>query len=47
MYPLSCLENESKLADMIKLNRNQSQHEFVNESSYEVYRNGDEQKKWL
>ena len=39
MYPLNCLENEGKLAERMRLNRNSSILNLVDDSVWQTYIN--------
>jgi len=47
MYPLSCLENESKLAERIKINRNSSALNLVDDSVWQAFLNTVDSRNWL
>jgi hypothetical protein len=47
MYPLNCLENESKLSEQMLLNRNSSVLNLVDDSVWQAYLSSGESKIWL
>ena len=47
MYPLNCLEKESKLAERIRLNRNSSALSLVDDSVWQAFMSREESRSWL